>query len=236
MNISAMSCVSPGTRYFVGDICNVFDDVLPHTRCGVLALVLVRRVAPGGHRFQRKLGVDDQRSRIRHEDRAIRPRLVLQRELEFVGSLRQPVGDDRLHSPLAEGAARLLVGEHVLQRAHLRRQLGDVLLRAVDNGQPRMQLSAGVRWCAWSSFHRLAEVLRHRVEPLVHVLLQLGLRARQHLAHRLHRGRKFGDACLRGGVHHRRLRPQQQHDDGNDAGCDGECEDKKDLRHAAVLA
>ena len=76
---------------------------------------------------------------VGQEDDAVRPRLVRQRVLEFVDALGQAVLDDRLHPRLAESAARLLVGEHVAQRGHLCRQIGDVLLRAVDDGEPLMQ-------------------------------------------------------------------------------------------------
>ena len=48
-------------------------------------------LAQRGHRFERKFGVDDQRAVVRHEDAAVRPRIVRQRELEFVGALRQAV-------------------------------------------------------------------------------------------------------------------------------------------------
>ena len=127
---------------------------------------------------------------------------------------------------LAEGAARLLVGQHALQRVHLRRQLGDVLLRAVDHRQPRMQLLQMVAGVLGRGLHRLAEILRHRVEPLVHGLLQS-----------LHVAFELGDALLRRRIGHRRARPQQERDDGDDADRDDQSEDEEDgVRHALLLA
>ena len=57
--------------------------------------------------------------------------------------MRQAVGDDRLHARLAEGAARLLVGEDRLQLHDLAGKRLDVVLRRVDDGQPLLQLGAG---------------------------------------------------------------------------------------------
>ena len=67
------------------------------------------------------------------------------------------------------------------------------------------------------------------------MLLELRLGARQHLAHGLDGGGELADARLGGRVHHRLFRPQQQHDNGDDAGRDGERQEKeKGLRHAAA--
>jgi hypothetical protein len=109
--------------------------------------------------------------------------------LEGERALGQRVGDDHLHAALAEGAARLLVGEHGPERRHLRGQLGDVLLRAVDHRQPFvefLQVGAGV---LAGRRHRLVEVVRDRIEPLVDRARVLGLAARQQLTHRLDVGR-----------------------------------------------
>ncbi len=73
------------------------------------------RFAERGDGFERELGVDHQRAPVIagqvHD--AIGPLAVRERVLERVGVLGQPVGHDRFHAALAEGAARLLVGEHV---------------------------------------------------------------------------------------------------------------------------
>ena len=72
---------------------------------------------------------------------AVGPLAVRQRRLEAVGALGQAVLDDGLHAHLAEGAARLLVGEDLLQRDHLGGKLGQVPLRRVDDGQPLVKLA-----------------------------------------------------------------------------------------------
>ncbi len=84
--------------------------------------------------------------------------------------------------------------------------------------------------------HRLAEVLCHRVEPLVHPLLELGVGVGQHLAHGLHARGEVGDALLGGRVGDRRLRPQQQDDDDGDTGGDRQGKDEEGgFRHGLTL-
>ncbi len=184
-------------QIFVSDVRDVFGDVLLDARDRQFALVVGRRAARSAViASSGNLASMIKRAGIRHEDRAIRPRLVRQRVLKFIGALRQHVGDDRFQLALAEGAARLLVGEHVLQRSHLRGQIGDVLLRAVDHRQPRMQLLQVIGGVLGRGLHRLAEVLRHRVEPRVHGLLQLRLRVVPATAHGLEPGIEFGQPLL----------------------------------------
>ena len=80
---------------------------------------------------------------------AVGPLAVRERRLEGVGALGQAVLDDGLHAHLAEGAARLLVGEDLLKRDHVGGKLGQVLLRRVDHGEPLVELGDGIRWsCA----------------------------------------------------------------------------------------
>ena len=122
---------------------------LPHLR---IAARLLQRV----ERFERELGVDDEMQfAVGQLDEAVGPRAVAERRLEPEGGVRQPVADDRLHPPLAESAARLLVGEHVAQAHHLRGELGDVALRRVDDRQPLVQ-----------GLQRLAGALGLLVQPL----------------------------------------------------------------------
>ena len=93
-----------------------------------------RARAKSGERLERELGVHRQQPRIaRQADDAIGPGAVGERELEVVSPRRQAVAHDRLHAPLAEGAARLLVGENVLQRHHFARHVGQARLRRVDH-------------------------------------------------------------------------------------------------------
>ena len=178
-----MSCVSPGIRYLLGDVGDVLADVGAHARDGVLALLVGRRAAQRRHRFERKLGVDHQRPGVGHEDRAVRPLAVRERVLEFIGALRQHVGDDRLQLALAERAARLLVRQHVLQRVTW--AASSVMFFCALS----ITASRACSCCKWSVVflvvvcHRLAEVLAHRVEPRVDRLLQLAVRALQPAAH-----------------------------------------------------
>ena len=99
----------------------------------------VRRGAQRRDGLEREFGVDHQRALVGQEHDAVRPRVVGQRVLEFVKALGQAILHDRLHAGLAERAARLLVGEHVAQRGHVRREIGQVLLRIVDHGEPLVQ-------------------------------------------------------------------------------------------------
>ena len=125
-----------GDEIFVRNVGDVLGNVLLNARHRNFALLIGCGVAPCGHRFERKFRVNDERAGFRHENRAIGPRLVRQRELELERAFRQRVGNDRFQLPLSEGAARLLVGEHAVQGVHLRRQIGDVFLRRIDHRQP----------------------------------------------------------------------------------------------------
>jgi hypothetical protein len=174
----------------VGDVVDVAGKILAQPRARLLALVFALGVAECGHRLERKLGVDHQRALVGQEHRAIGPAAVRERELELVTAFRQPVADDELHAALPERAALLLVGEHVLQRGHLRGQIGNVLLRAVDHREALAELLQAFGGSLARGGHRLVEMMRHRVETLVDRALQLGLACGEHLAHGVdpHRG------------------------------------------------
>ena len=81
--------------------------------------------------------------------------------LERVGLRRQGVLHQVVELDLAEGAARLLVGQHLLQADDLGRELADLLLRLVDAHQPLAQVGDD-----------LARRLLGAVEPLVDHLAQ----------------------------------------------------------------
>ncbi|MFK4489895.1 hypothetical protein ABIA45_004973 [Bradyrhizobium sp. USDA 336] len=102
---------------------------------------------------------------------------------KLVGALGQTVLDDRLHPRLAEGAARLLVGEHVAQSGHLRGEVGEVLVRVVDDAEPFMQRAQALHGVAGRMFHGLADPMRHRIKPLVDRPRHLGLASRERLGH-----------------------------------------------------
>ena len=133
----------------------------------------------------------------------------------------------------------LLVGEHALQRRDLRGEIGDVLLRAVDRHQAFVELLQALDGVLPGRRHRVAEVVRHRIEPLVDRTRQLGLSradterelilaAGQHVPHHLdpHRGlgleaRNLGHLAF-GGLavalahrsHDRHRDQRQRHQDG----------------------
>ena len=139
-------------QVFLGNVGDMLHDVGAQPIARELALLVAARVMQRRHCLQWKLGIDAERTLIGQEHHAIRPLVVRKRELEFEGALRHAVLDDRLHPRLAEGAARLLVGEHVAQGRDLRGQVGEVLVRAVDDAEPLVQLAqASPSCCAWSA-------------------------------------------------------------------------------------
>ena len=126
----------------LGDVLDVLHDVAAHAGLRRLARLVVARRAQGGETFERKLRVDREKAAVAGQaDDAIGPRTVRQRELEVVGARRKAVAHDRLHPPLPEGAARLLVGENVLQRHDLARHFGQPRLRRVDHREALVQLA-----------------------------------------------------------------------------------------------
>ena len=90
---------------------------------------------------------------------AVDPRAGRERRLEFIGLRRQGVLHQVVQLDLAEGAARLLVGQHFLQADDLGREIADLLLRLVDADQPLAQVGDD-----------LAGRLLGAVEPLAHDL------------------------------------------------------------------
>ena len=86
-----------------------------------------------------------------------------------------------------------------------------------DHRQPRVQLLQMIGGVLGRGLHRLAEVLRHRVEPRVHGLLQLRVRILQPAAHGIEPGIEFAQPLLGRRIDGGRLPAQLQHDDGDDA-------------------
>ncbi len=72
---------------------------------------------------------------------AVGPGAVREGELEVEGARRQAVAHDRLHPPLAEGAARLLVSEDALEGNDFARHFGQPRLGGVDHRQPLVELA-----------------------------------------------------------------------------------------------
>ena len=95
--------------------------------------------------LERKLGVHrDHAGRLGQLQHAIGAVAVGQRVLEFEGVGRQQVAHQRLELHFAEGAARALVAQQLLQADDVAGQTVDLLLRLVDGGQPRHHVGEGL--------------------------------------------------------------------------------------------
>jgi hypothetical protein len=118
-----------------------------------------------------------ERALIGQEDHAVRPRIVRQRVLEREQPLGQAVGDDGFHAGLAEGAARLLVAEHVAQRHDMARQLGQVLLGVIQHRNALIEALQPLHGLPRGLVHGMADPGRDRVEPFREHAGKLGLAA-----------------------------------------------------------
>ena len=163
---------------------------------------------------------------------AVGPLAVGKRGLEGEGAFRQPVLDDGLHAHLAEGAARLLVGEDLLKGDHVAGEVGEVLLRRVDHGEPLMQLGDGVGGLARRLGQVRADPMGHAVEPLVDGAGELAVTADADLGKRLEPHFQLGEL----GVALLRLAPPPAHmhrddDDQHQQGKRREPEQSKQDQH-----
>jgi hypothetical protein len=146
--------------------------------------LLAFRLPHGVPGLERKLGVDHQRRlAVRHADDAVGAAAVRKRGLELVGAHRQAVGDDRLHASLAEGAARLLVGEDCLQPDDILRERLDVVLGVVDHRQSLLQASQVFMRRTRLFGQRLGEPLRHAVEAAADRPAEFLLPPGKHVGH-----------------------------------------------------
>ncbi len=150
-----------------------------------LARLLGARLVEQREGFERELGVDREHAGVaRQADDAIGARIVGERGLELVGAGGQAVAHDRLHPPLAEGAARLLVGENVLQRDDFLGHAGDARLRGVDDGEPFVELAEVGAGGLRVAFEPGAEPRADVVEALRHHPRHVRLPRAQPFAHR----------------------------------------------------
>ena len=82
-------------------------------------------------------------------------------------SRRRQRGFDQIRQlQFAERAARLFVGEDVLQAHHLARQLGDVLLRLIDDIEAVVELAQRLGRLGRRIGQALAHTLAHLVEAV----------------------------------------------------------------------
>ena len=140
------------------------------------------RGAQGLEALQRELRVDDQRrGRSGQAERAVGPRAVGQAGLKREAARGQGIADDRLHAHLAEGAARLLVRQDVLQADDAPGEIGDIGLRRVDDRQPLIKLRKLLGGVALLRLQMFAEMLRDAVEPVLQRAGKLGLPAQRQL-------------------------------------------------------
>ena len=150
------------------------------------------RVADRIVAFQRKLGIDNQRRRVvGHVDDCIRSRSIRQCELELVGALGQSVLDDCLHPCLTESPARLLVGKNVLEFDHLAGQLGDVVLRGIDDSQPLLQFREVFLGRLGRFGDRLADTAGHGFQAIIDQAHHVRLPVRKDLRQCLHATGQF---------------------------------------------
>ena len=161
------------------------------------ALLVRLRLAEGGEALERKFRVDGQQALVaRQPHDAVRPHARRQRRLEIVGRRRQAVAHDRLHPALPIGAARLLVGENVLEADDFLREPGEPGLRGVDHRQPLVELAEVLALAARGLFDALADAMADGVEPFRHEPREIGLARAQHLGDRLHAAGEFGAGAV----------------------------------------
>src|SRR5207253_1054487 len=131
----------PGQKIALRDIADMFYDIDTNPCRRVSARILARGLPESREGFERKFRIDDHQPRVaRQADYAIGAGVVGERVLKFESSSGQAVPDDGFEAPLAEGAARLLVGENVLEADDFLGERGDPGLRRVDHREPLVQL------------------------------------------------------------------------------------------------
>src|SRR5205085_8493852 len=135
---------------------------------------------------ERELRVDHETARVAGEaHEAVRPGAVRERALELEGAAGQAVADDRLHAALAVGAAGLLVREDLLQPDDLAGELGQVLLRRVDDREALVQLREVLVLVAGRALEALADPVLQAIEALRDQAHELALARAEDLGHGL---------------------------------------------------
>ena len=147
---------------------------------------------------------------------------------------RTPLGQARhqvAELDLAELAAGLLVGENVLEPHDLARELGDVLLRRVDDGQPLLEVGHGGLGLVGLLPQRFPDPLGEGRQPLLEVARQRPLLGLQALGG-LGLGRRLALGHLREPPRDLRLPgvEPREHDHDQDCQAGGGEDDEKDAR------
>jgi hypothetical protein len=174
-----------GRKISLGDVPDVLADVGAHALARGLARLFATRLPERGEGFKREFGVEGEHARVAGEaDDAIGPRAAGERELKFVGACRQAVAHDRLHAPLAESAARLLVRQNVLQRNDLLGHARQPGVCGVDHRQPLVELAQIVAGGPGVGLQPIAQALTHMVQPFRNQPREIGLTRAQPIAER----------------------------------------------------
>ena len=134
-----------GQDVFSRDVVDMFDHVRLEGARGEGPVGVVFGAAQGAIARQGKLCVDDDGAgRIGQGQQAVAAAVVAQGRLKAVGRRRQRVDDDIVELDFPKGAARLFVGQHILERHHLAAEFDDILLRRIDLDQSFAQIGHGL--------------------------------------------------------------------------------------------
>ena len=118
--------------------------------------------------LQGKFGVDGDGSRGMGQLQQAVGLAIADLGLELIALGGQQVAHQIVQLDLAEGPARLLVGEDVLQPHHLARELHDIGLGPVDDGQARGELGQRLAGLLRGFLQLVADPLVEVAEPLLH--------------------------------------------------------------------
>ena len=162
----------------------MFAHIVAQAGAGLLAGGVGIGGAEGGEGLQREFRVHHHEPVVAGQaDDAIGPVAVGEHMLEGEGVGGEIVPHDGLHAALAEGAARLLVGENLLQPQHLLRKAGQPLLGPVDHCETLAQFRQMVGGGTGALLQPLPHPRAHGVEPVGHDAGEIGLAGGHHLGH-----------------------------------------------------
>ncbi len=112
--------------------------------------------------------------------------------LEGIGIGGKGVADDRLHPPLSEGAARLLVAENFFQADHFLRQPGQPRLRRVDQPESFVERAEIGQGGAGRDFQPFIDAMAGAIQFFRHGAGEVGLPSAENFHQRLHPAGHFG--------------------------------------------
>jgi hypothetical protein len=121
--------------------------------------------------------------RVRQAQQAVDAAAVRERRLHLESRGGQDIAHQRLELHLAEGAARALVAQQLLQADDAAGEALDLLLRLVDGGQPLHHRHEGLVGLAEALVQPLVHLAGDLVEALVDLGVQRARRVGQLLGH-----------------------------------------------------